>query len=386
MLFYTADRIHDGFHFGSEEKVLVFKEDGTFAGMKDRNEVPSAGIKHYEGTLMPGMVNAHCHLELSHTKGLIPERTGLVPFLGAVVHNRGGNETEKAALIRQAMLSLRDSGCIAVGDIANSPDTLSLRPLADMHFHTFVETMGFVPGSAAQRFAFSVQLLEQFRVHATNENGYHLRQSIVPHAPYSVSTQLFGYINNSEEGSLLSIHNQECAAENEYFRTRTGAMRGLYEALKINDDWFSPTGRNSLPSYLHYIDDTHALILVHNTFMEAGDIEVLQQRKMDVSICLCPNANLYIEGRLPDVDLLAASGLNICLGTDSLASNHQLDLYAEVLLLQEHFPEIGEERLLAWASSGGAKALKMEDLVGSFRPGTRSGLVWLKDELAQRIL
>lgn len=383
---YTADRIHNGFHFEPEGKVLVFDEDDTFLGIKDIDSVISAEITRFEGTLMPGMVNVHCHLELSHTRGLIPEQTGLVHFLGEVVRNRTLNATEKAALVTQAVLSLQSSGCIAVGDIVNGTDTLAVRPVADMHFHTFVETMGFVPGAAAQRFTSSARILEAFEGNSIHKKGYRLRQSMVPHAPYSVSPQLFERINDLDEKSLLSIHNQECAAENEYFNTKTGAMRDLYRALKIDDDWFLPTAKNSLPSYLQYISSGHGLILVHNTCMDASDIEVLRHKKIDVSLCLCPNANLYIEGRLPDVELLADSGLNICLGTDSLASNHQLSIYEEVLQLKRHFPDIGEERLLAWASSAGARALRMDDIIGSFREGTRPGLVWLKDERSKRLL
>lgn len=386
MRYFTAARIHDGVQFVDHEQVLAFEEDGTFYGFVAADTVAAHEVAHFEGLLMPGLVNAHCHLELAHTKGTIPENTGLVPFLGLVVETRSAGAEEKQEAIKAAITALEQSGCIALGDIANSTDSLPHRPKANMHLHTFVETMGFIPEFAAQRFEYSVNVYQSFKAQAQPDNGYVLCQSIVPHAPYSVSDQLFDLINTFEEDSLISIHNEESAAENEYFRSKTGLMQDLYQRLKVNDAWFQPSGQNSLPVYLNYLSAGHPLLLVHNTFMDAQDIDTLNKSGCEVSLCLCPNANWYIERRYPDVALLAASGINICLGTDSLASNHQMNVYEEVLTLKRNFPGIPEERLLAWASSGGAKALQLDHLVGSFKPGLKPGLVHIREEQSTRVL
>ncbi len=386
MRYFTAPRIHDGFRFISKKKILSFDEEGVFRGFAASDEVAAAQIENFEGLLMPGMVNAHCHTELSHTRNTIPEHTGLVSFLGLVVANRATDEAQKKAAIREAMSSLAQSGCIALGDIANSTDSLFIRPDANMHIHTFVETMGFIPEFAAQRFDYSLKVYHSFEAQLQPGNGYQLSQSVVPHAPYSVSGQLFELINSLGEHSLISIHNEESAAENEYFASKTGPMRDLYQSLNIDDAWFRPTGKHSLPGYLPYLSVTHPLLLVHNTFMDQGDIDVLKASGHEVSLCLCPNANWYIERRYPDVDLLAGSGLNLCLGTDSLASNHQLNVYEEVLTLKRNFPSIPEERLLAWASSGGAKALQLDHIVGSFKPGLKPGVVHIREDQSVRIL
>lgn len=386
MRYFTAPRIHDGLRFVPGNKLLKFDEEGTFHGFAAMDEVAQNLVATFDGLLMPGLVNAHCHTELSHTRNTIPENTGLVPFLGLVVETRSAGEAEKHAAIREAFSTLAQRGCIALGDIANTTDSLPLRPTANMHIHTFVETMGFIPEFATQRFDYSLNIYQSFKTQAQPANGYVLRQSVAPHAPYSVSDQLFELINTREENSLLTIHNEESAAENEYFKSKTGLMQDLYERLKINDAWFRPTGRNSLPGYLPYLSVTHPLLLVHNTFMDQSDIGVLKASGHEVSLCLCPNANWYIERRYPDVALLADSGLNICLGTDSLASNHQLNVYEEVLTLKRNFPAIPEERLLAWASSGGAKALQLDHIIGSFKPGLKPGLVHIREEQSVRIL
>lgn len=386
MRYFTAPRIHDGVQFVSGKQVLGFEEDGIFHGFIEAGEVAADQVERFEGLLMPGLVNAHCHSELSHTKNTIPENTGLVPFLGLVVETRAAGEEEKNAAIEEALSALAHSGCIALGDIANSADSLPLRPAANMHIHTFVETMGFIPEFAVQRFDHALSIYQSFKAQPQPASGYTLRQSVAPHAPYSVSAALFALINSLETDSLLTIHNEESAAENEYFISKTGPMQDLYERLKINDAWFQPTGNNSLPGYLPYLSATHPLLLVHNTFMDEQDIDTLKASGREVSLCLCPNANWYIERRYPDVPLLAASGFNMCLGTDSLASNRQLNVYEEVLTLKRNFPEIPEERLLAWASSGGAKALRLDHIVGSFRPGLKPGLVHIREEQSVRIL
>lgn len=386
MKYFSATRIHDGFKFLKGNPILAFDDNFHFQELLPEDEIEKSKIQHYEGTLLPGFVNAHCHLELSHTKGLVPEKTGLVDFLSTVMQGRSEiKEAEKAEKIKAAFRDLAQSGCIAVGDIANGTDTLRLREHADFHIHTFVETMGFDPNSAPARFEYSKEIFHQFEQNSTSKTAYSLRQTIVPHAPYSVSPALFKLVDSHSAGSLLSIHNQECTAENEYFKTKQGDMKRLYARLGINDDWFVASGKNSLPTYFPYLNKTHEVLIVHNTKMEASDIDFLQNLGHSVSICLCPNANLYIENELPDVLAIANSGLNICIGTDSLASNHQLNVYEEVLTLLKHFPSLNEAQILSWATSGGAKALRFDKIVGSFRNGLRPGLVHLKDKKSSRI-
>ena len=95
---------------------------------------------------------------------------------------------------------------------------------------------------------------------------------------------------------------------------------------------------------------------------------------------LCPNANLYIENRLPNINLLLKSGANICIGTDSLASNHQLSVMAELETIHQYYPEIAWEKLLGWATYNGASALQMQQSIGSFEAGKRPGIVQIKKD------
>lgn len=387
MKYYSAARIHDGNDWVADpDLVLAFDDDHFFSGFISRQSIEPGLIEELEGIICPAFVNAHCHLELSHTKGMVPEHTGLVSFLGKVVFNRAADEQSKLQAIEIAMQGLEQSGCIAVGDIANTEDLLHLRLTGNMHIHTFVETMGFIPQTAAQRMAFPEQVYRSYAAQTTHPEGYVLRQSIVPHAPYSVSDKLFELIDQFEPDSLLSIHNEETPAENQYFNDKTGEMKELYKTLNIDDTYFQPSGKTSLQTYLPYLKQAHDLLLVHNTCITAADLHYLNDYAGRVSLCLCPNANWYIERALPDIPVIAASGHNICLGTDSLASNHDLNIYEEIKTIRAQYPQIAMSDLLSWATMGGAIALRLDNIIGSFAPGKRPGLVQIHEEVSKRIM
>ena len=119
------------------------------------------------------------------------------------------------------------------------------------------------------------------------------------------------------------------------------------------------------------------MIFVHNTFTTTTDIEVAQTLLKNVYWCLCPNANLYIENTLPDIAMLAKHGNTICIGTDSLASNHQLSILAELQAIKDHYPSIDWETLLRWGTFNGSLALQMNDIAGTIEPGKQPGLMHL---------
>ena len=373
MPFITADYIHDGHHFLPTGTTVEISDSGTIIAIHD---APQNGAIHYEGIIAPGFINAHCHLELSHMKGVIPEHTGLIPFLQTIPRHRNDFTDEQKHTARHAALGeLLQNGVVAVGDIANTTDTLDLRTQDKLHIHTFIEAIGFTEANAQQSFGWSEQT---FAAYAAQTAGNHiLRQSIVPHAPYSVSASLFRLINAHANGSVVSIHNQESLDENAFFVNKTGGVCGLLSSLGIDYSLFQPTGKTSLLSYLNWMPVKHPTLFVHNTRTTEEDIQIANLRQPDNYWCLCPNANLYIENTLPNIGMLYRSGAAICIGTDSLASNHQLSILAEMHAIHRHFPEIEWGTLLSWATSGGAKALQMSDVTGSFTPGSTPGILQL---------
>lgn len=370
-MFITASRIHNGTGWLAAGATLDMADDGTIKAILAS---PTADTVHYEGILCPGFVNVHCHLELSHIKGIIPERTGLIPFLKNVTFHRNdhtGEEKEEAR--HKAYYELLANGVVAVGDIANTTDTLDVRGLDELHFNTFIESIGFTEANADRSFAFATKTYEAFAAQETKTKV--LRQSITPHAPYSVSSALFKLIDAHNAGGLIAIHNQESEAESQFYRTKEGDVRELLKALGIDDSLFAPTGLSSIQSYLEWMTPGRQFVFVHNTYTTEEDLLYAHNRSADVAWCLCPNANMYIENRLPDIDMLMRHSNNLCIGTDSLASNHQLSVMAELYTIKLQYPHIGWETLLTWATSNGARALKMNEFIGTIETGKAPGIV-----------
>ncbi len=371
--FYSASQIHDGRKFLLKGSTIELDDDKRIVAVHAKS--PTKDVAFFGGILCPGFVNAHCHLELSHLHGVIPEGTGLIPFLQSVMRERGNfSDEQKKAARHEAYEELIGSGVVAVGDIANSGDTLDLRTREGLHMHTFVECLGFTETGAAARLAYSQEVERQFSGQRSDKKI--LRQSITPHAPYSVSPALFKLIDAADVDGILSIHNGESEAEYEYFRYKAGPVKELLSGLGVDDAFFLPSGDGPLQDYLPLISESHPLLLVHNTFTGMEDVAFAQRRKLEPFWCLCPGANLYIEGELPDVPMLARATDNICIGTDSLASNRQLSILEELKILKSHFA-LDWEVLLRWATYNGALALGMDSEVGSLQAGLRPGLNWI---------
>lgn len=274
------------------------------------------------------------------------------------------------------------NGIVAVGDICNTANTVEQKKAGRLLYHNFIETMGFIESSAAQRFEACLAVYDQFaRLYRTPAQS----NSIVPHAPYSVSPALFQMITRFPGNHLLAIHSQESVAEREFIEKGTGDLHRLYDALHIDISFYKPANKGSLPSYLSHFLPNQSLILVHNTNTNKHDLEYIAGGELPVAnlyFCLCPNANLYIGNPLPNIDLLRQYRATMVVGTDSLASNHQLSILAELQTIHQHFPHIEKVELLQWATLNGAEALQLDDELGSFEPGKKPGVLVISEDLS----
>lgn len=379
---FQADHLFTGYEWLSGDSVLVTSQEGDIVDI-----VPAAAagenINRFSGILSPGFVNCHCHLELSHMKGLIPEKTGMVDFLVRVIQQRGFDAQLIGRAIEEAETSMLQNGVVAVGDICNTVNTVEQKKIGRLLYHNFIETMGFIAGTAAQRFEASRTVYDQFaRLYRTPAES----NSIVPHAPYSVSPALFQLITRFPGNHLLTIHSQESVAEREFIEKGTGDFHRLYQALGIDISFYKPAGKSSLPSWLSHFLPNQSLILVHNTNTNKDDLDFIAHCPLPIAnlfFCVCPNANEYIGNPLPDLDLLRTYSAGIVVGTDSLASNHQLSVLAELQTIHRHFPHIATKELLQWATLNGARALELDKVVGSFDTGKKPGVVIISDDLSR---
>lgn len=373
---FSATQLFDGYRMMGNDQVLITTEDGTVEAIVARADAGS-DIRDFDGILSPGFVNCHCHLELSHLKGQIPENTGLIEFVYYVIRNRHFGEQEILEAISAGESEMLRNGIVAVGDICNNTLTAPQKSRHQLRYHNFVEVSGFVNSIAEERFQRAQGMLEQFAVqHSTN--------SIVPHAPYSVSEALWEKIVHYPGNDLLTIHNQETLPENELFMEKNGGFLSFYEKMNIDISWFNASGKTSLQTFLPRFLSTQQLLLVHNVFTSKEDIAFSKAGSFpQLYWCLCPNANLYITGQLPDITMLIKEDCPIVLGTDSLASNHQLSILSEMKSIRAHYPSIPLSQLFSWGTLNGAKALKMDQELGSFEKGKRPGVVVSAEDLSR---
>lgn len=347
----------------NNEKIKDLIDPGKDAGKSEDVEV-------YNGILVPGFVNTHTHLELSHLKGKIPTGTGLPRFIYEIRRLRENKES----IIRNAAVTgiseMERTGIVAAGDISNTDICFPLKVNGKIRFHTFVEMFGLKPKEAKEKIRDGLKLLTLIKEKFSHP------ASLSPHAPYSVSndllTEISRYIKNNP--APVTFHNQECMEELEMFSFNKGKLKSTLEKTGLDmTKWKSP-GTSSLLWMLENLPGKTNILSVHNTYTPAKDIETVCKYNPHVYWTLCPGANLYIEKRIPDIYTLLKYTDNITIGTDSLASNHSLSVLNELITLHKHFPEIPLEKLINWGTLNGAKALNIDKEFGSFETGKNPGV------------
>ena len=358
--------------------VLITKADGTIEGIVPLSEAGEE-IQQLDGILSPGFINAHCHLELSHMRGMIPAKTGLQEFVKQIVALRQLAPEAIQEAIVAAEAEMMANGIVAVGDIANTLDTLDQKVKHNLAYYSFVELYDLDPTRADDKIIAGLAIQKAFQDKC-------IRASLVPHAPYSVSNNLWKLLAAHFGSHTISMHNQETADENKFFESKTGSFLGMYERTKLSLDFFKATGLSSLQSVLPIFRNASASILVHNSFTSAEDIAAVKKQMPNTSWCLCPNANQYIEQTMPPIELLRSNNAKIVVGTDSYASNWSLNILDELKTIQKHNPTIPLTEMLGWATLNGARALQMDKHLGSFETGKKPGVVIIEKLAAENNL
>jgi cytosine/adenosine deaminase-related metal-dependent hydrolase len=245
-----------------------------------------------------------------------------------------------------------------------------------MRSYTFVELFDFLQNDRAK-----TVFAEGKKVYETLEPVEGSAKAYVPHAPYTVSEKLFDLVNAANRGRkvTVSIHNQETPPENELFEHGTGGFYGFYSKFGISLEEFRHTGQTSIHYALKHLDPLQRTLFVHNTLSTRADILAGQAWSDDVFWATCPNANLYIENRLPDYSAFIDCNARVCIGTDSLTSNWQLSILEEMKTIKRFQSYVPFETILRWATLNSAQALGFEDTLGSFEVGKKPGVVLLSD-------
>ena len=332
----------------------------------------------YRGILCPGFVNTHCHLELSYLKGKVEAHGGLDKFIRSI--NKFYQEVIPPQadfqddFLRAAEDEMLKEGIVAVGDIVSFPPSINhlrVKENSPLYFHSFAEVFGSNPLIAEKQYLRALETL-----HAIRAISHNNAVSLAPHATYSLSADLFKLLKDhiDTEGLPTTLHHLENPDEITYLQGKNGPAAERILSFGIRNTNPPPIGPRPLASLKDHLPIKSRLLLVHNTMAISEDLQLASQHFPNAWWCFCPGSNLFLEQKLPDLDIFTDYHHRITLGTDSLASNSRLSILEEMKILQKHFPETHLDSLLRWASLNGASFLGIENRIGSFETGKKPGI------------
>jgi len=326
-----------------------------------------ASMEFYNGILVPGFVNSHCHLELSHLKGKIKNSKGIAGFVSQIRNLRDVTKKEINESIKSALIDESNNGIVAIGDICNTTDTIEFKISSKILFYNFIEQFGLSNESGSERFNQSLELLSKFLNLSVNS-------SIVPHSTYSLSEVLWELINEEikKNQQVVSIHFAESKQEYELLLNKSGLLAENFNKLGISLNL--PNCKTPVEIVERYLPKESKVLFIHNTFASKDEIKQLSAHFTNPFFILCPSSNLFIEGCLPDVPMIAEIGVNIALGTDSYASSDTLSIFDQMMILLKAFPSLTFNEVLRWGTINGAKALDFDSTIGSFEVGKKPGI------------
>jgi len=353
--------------------IVNTEDDGTIISIEETEGelTEKHTVEFYNGIIIPGFVNCHCHLELSHLKGAIAESGGLGFFIEQV---RGTRENSKENIIKSVYLADNDmyqAGIVLCADVCNTTDTFNLKKESRIRYLNLLEAFGIDPDKARRR-------IDEITDVAKTAGKMNLLYSFVPHSTYSMSLSLLRLLKEiTNNNKVTSIHFLETPAEKSFLEDHSGTLMLSYIRSGLLPARLE-TVKSHADAVLNEITPSGNLILVHNTFADRETISLVKRRE-NTYWCLCPNSNYYIEKEVPPVTLLLEEGCEIVIGTDSLASNTKLDILAELITLQMHYPSLAIEDLVAWGTINGARALGADKDFGKIEAGKKPGLLLLQN-------
>ena len=365
---YTLERVSpilNGF--------VEFEDDGTVI-RTGQCEDPSSEAVFFKGAVVPGFVNCHCHVELSHLHGKFVKGTGMAGFIDQInaLRDWAGRE-EKVELVRKWMEIMWNRGVSAMADISNDDSSFEVKKSSPMYTRTFLEVFGSEPEMCAG------VMREVSELNAISDS-MGLDAAPTPHSCYTMSPALLeASAKAGLERGWVSYHSQESMEEEEMIRYGSGAMWDNRKRASMSTP--EPTGKSSLDYFVRRLLNIHPapfnekILLVHNCCLSQEDIDLARSVMNNVYWAVCPLSNKFIHNTLPPVELMRRNGLKITVGTDSLSSNDDYDILAELRCLQENNEGLSFSELLRWACLNGAEFLGKQDVLGSIEAGKKPGLV-----------
>ena len=358
------------------------EEDGTVirTGLCPEDEKVGPGI------LCPGFVNAHCHVELSYMKGMFRKGTGMAGFIDQINALRDTSSMEdKLTALKEAMDGMWNQGVQAMADISNCADSFAVKAAHPMYTRTFLEVFGAVPEECED-------VMKGVRELQEKAHAFGLDAAPTPHSCYTMSPELVSASSAAGlEDGFLSFHSEESDEEEQMMMSGSGPM---WDNRVANGIPTPPvTGTSSLEYFLMRLRAAGLrepvqghVLLVHECCLTPEGAAAAKKALAQPYLAVCPLSNRFIHNMLPPIPVMRASGIPICVGTDSLSSNDELNMAAELACLQEAF-DVPVQELLTWACLNGARFLGKEDVMGTLEAGKKPGVVrlFLADKKSVRL-
>jgi cytosine/adenosine deaminase-related metal-dependent hydrolase len=354
----------------------VSVREGRITGVGGPGDAPAAARNLGNVILMPGLVNAHTHLELSWLRGRVPPAATFIDWIKQLFMTRGGrserpDDSKVTDAARQAARELREFGVAAVGDISNSLASVESIRAAGLRGIVFHELLGFnLPHGQ------SVIDTRPLRRTAAQLGEDMVRIAVAPHAPYSVSPEMFRAIRDEVDRSevpITSVHLAESESEVEFLRDGSGPWPGMLKWVgSTRDDWSPPgVGPVEYLDSLEMLDDK--TLVVHG--VQLDDPALRRLASLGCTLVTCPRSNQWVGVGMPPIERFYASGVKVAIGTDSLASVEDLNVFAELKTMRWLAPSVPARDLIDSATRSGADALGLGGELGTIDPGKRAELI-----------
>jgi aminodeoxyfutalosine deaminase len=347
-------------------------ENGRIAGVGDPVAAGAADLGRM--AIMPALVNAHTHLELSYLRGRVPQTEQFLDWIRTIMGARrqypDAADPRIVDAARAAIAEAHASGTGLLGDVSNTLVTAPLLRDASMPAQIFYELLRFNASDAE-----AITREARAKADAAADPRSDLRVSLAPHAPYSVSPALFAAIRadlDAHFGQVTSVHLGESPEEVEFIRRGSGPWRVLLEELGVWTDAWEAPGMSPV-AYLEQIGFLDSRVLaVHGVQFDGDDLGRLRAR--DMTIVSCPRSNQYVGVGAPPLEAFYAMNVNVAFGTDSLASAPDLNMFAELAEARRLAPRVPARTLLESATRRGAVALGFDD-IGILEVGKRAQII-----------
>lgn len=317
--------------------------------------------------VLPGLVNAHTHLELSWMRGRVSRASSMPQWVGSLMALRRTMARDPREPIVDAIGEARATGTCLVGDITNT--LASYEPLAEseMYAAVFRELLGFGARDTDRIVDAAIAEIADLTPHER------LRPTIVPHAPFSVSPALFQSIARHANHHPISVHLGESAEEIQFLRDGCGAWRSILDSVGgWNPSWTAPAC-----GAVEYLDRLGLLgpnlMAVHGVQFTDDDLSRLAAA--GATVVTCPRSNRWTGAGTPPIDRFYASGVRVAIGTDSVASVDDLNMFSELAEVRRLAPHVSARALLASATQRGAQALGFGSELGTLEPGKHAHMI-----------